>query len=108
MKNLEKNMFTQIVYDIYTGDEEEFSAVCQDIFEQFTDEISTYEILTQGVHNSFANWLKGLPSDVNVLYYLDDIKELFENWGIEVDYLNQDIFEVYYNGITSTIIENLY
>lgn len=108
MKNLEKNMFMQVAQDIYTGEEEEFDAICQDIFRQFTDEISAYEVLTQGMDKAFANWLKGLPTDVDVLYYLDDIKDLFENWGIEVDYLNQDIFEVYYNGITVTIIENLY
>lgn len=47
----------------------------------------------------FAEWLKGLPTNINIEFRSFEQADLLESWGIEIND-NTDIFEVFYRVVT--------
>lgn len=47
----------------------------------------------------FAEWLQGLPTNINIEFRSFEQADLLESWGIEIDD-DTDIFEVFYKVVT--------
>lgn len=95
----------KLVMDMYTGEKSKFTEVCQEIFDKFLEDISMNEVYNQGWKKAFSNWLKGLPEDINVCCYFYEIEAVYKKYGIKYD-AKEDIFESYYDAITSMVLEN--
>lgn len=92
-------------YDVKTETIEEKLAFLYNTFSKEKD----YEIARIGENKAFQNWIMGLPTVFNIVFYNSDIIDLAKKWGSlkknATEKQEQKILDNYWNFITCKVFQ---
>jgi hypothetical protein len=111
MKNLKNFIIGNIDFEGYIGyegyEDIDINYPLESLFEIFRSEKS-WHIKQVGVKKALEDWIKGLPSSLDLPYYTSEIKNLLYSLGFEVREMGDDeVDKLFYNSVVEIILDSI-